>query len=224
MQGITHSAESCLKHRTLRKLGVSLERIVSDIKDFEPSGVACLGTGQPWVGMGKHLCGAATDFALLCIARCAARPSAKSSEQAPATNGISGPSGESIAVGMQAQLPRGSSEGPHTCGSTDSLLSPQPQKLDDCQQNPDTACGQLRARVESSGARSGLQGFGIATCCHHRCSWEHYVGRSFFHEHGMSEQDFQLVTWMTGEAHCISAHASCYCIFQVVAHVYRNTQ
>ena len=40
-------------YRTLRRLGVSLERMKSDIKDFEPAGVACLGSGQPWVGMGQ---------------------------------------------------------------------------------------------------------------------------------------------------------------------------
>lgn len=131
-----------------------------DIKDFEPAGVACLGSGQPWVGMGKHLCGAGTDFALLCMARCAANPSGDPSS------------------GAEPHAIRG--------------LSTRP-KLN----------AQLEFAAESAGARSSLQGFGIATCCHHRCSWAHYVGRSLFQEHGLSEQDFQLVTWMTGMAQWI---------------------
>ena len=138
----------------------------SDIKDFEPAGVACLGSGQPWVGMGKHLCGAATDFALLCMARNAVVPSGR-----PLNGAKSDTSGESF-------------------------TKAQPRGFEDHHQ--DTHSGR-----ESRGARAGLQGFGIATCCHHRCSWAHYVGRDIFQRHGMSEQDFQLVTWMTGTPHCV---------------------
>ena len=160
-------------YRTLRRLGVSLERMKSDIKDFEPAGVACLGSGQPWVGMGKHLCGAATDFALLCMARSALLPSGKPSNDTKPD------------------------------ASRESFSKAQPQEVEDHQQDTHVESSQKGFAAQSRGARSGLQGFGIATCCHHRCSWEHYVGRDLFQKHSMSEEDFHLVTWMTGTARCV---------------------
>ncbi len=56
-------------------MGAALQRVRADIKDFEPAGMPSLVGGQPWVAMGKHLCGAATDFTLRCIARNAAAKS-----------------------------------------------------------------------------------------------------------------------------------------------------
>jgi tRNA:m4X modification enzyme len=154
---------------------VELERIVSDMKDFEPSGVAQLGSGQPWVGMGKHLCGAATDFALLCMARCAASSPASSAE------------------GPEAP--------PHDRGSCPALRLPE---ADAYEQASSSRVDRSEADHEAARPRRGLQGFAIATCCHHRCSWGHYVGWELFRQHGMSEADFQLVAWMTGEP-CLGA-------------------
>ena len=84
-----------------------------------------------------------------------------------------------------------------------SISGAQPQDLEDHQQDTHAGMSQPGPGVQFRGAGSGLQGFGIATCCHHRCSWEHYVGRDLFQKHGMSEQDFQLLTWMTGMAHLV---------------------
>ena len=64
-------------------MAVPLQRLRVDLRDFDPAGVACLAGGvpcpagggpqrQPWVAVGKHLCGAAADFALLCVAQAAA--------------------------------------------------------------------------------------------------------------------------------------------------------
>ena len=154
---------------------MELERIVSDIKDFEPSGVAQLASGLPWVGMGKHLCGAATDFALLCMARCA------------------------------ASSPVSSAEGPKALpldrGSSPALRLPE---ADAHEQASSSRFDRSKADDDAARPRRGLQGFAIATCCHHRCSWEHYIGRELFRQHGMSEADFQLVAWMTGET-CLGA-------------------
>ena len=181
---------------------MQLERIVLDIKDFEPAGLACLGSGQPWVCLGKHLCGAATDFALLCMARCAVSPAEASSEasqtQQDLKASLNGQDQHSINTHQacteehkghcQAQ-PRGS----FGC-------QPQKESLQNglCQQTVSFEQDQAVALGKAEATKSGLQGFGIATCCHHRCSWEHYVGRKFFQEHGMAEADFQLVSWMTG--------------------------
>ena len=60
-------------------MAVPLQRLRIDLRDFDPAGVACLAGSslaatqqqQPWLAMGKHLCGAATDFALLCLAQAA---------------------------------------------------------------------------------------------------------------------------------------------------------
>lgn len=39
-----------------------------------------------------------------------------------------------------------------------------------------------------------LQGIAIATCCHHACSWEHYVGKLFMRDVlGASSVDFELM-------------------------------
>ena len=173
-----------------------------DIKDFEPAGLGCLGSDSPWVCLGKHLCGAATDFALLCMARCAVSPAEASSEiPQPQQDSKASPDvrdqhsrdthqacTEEHHGHCQAE-PGGSFGCQSRKGSLQNGL---------CQQMGKVEPEQAVALREAGASRSGLQGFGIATCCHHRCSWEHYVGRSFFQEHGMTEADFQLVSWMTG--------------------------
>lgn len=66
------SENTYYKCRTLRKMGARLQRLKVDIRDFEPGGLPSLAAGQqPWVAMGKHLCGAATDFTLRCVVRSA---------------------------------------------------------------------------------------------------------------------------------------------------------
>ena len=189
-------------YRTLRKLGVQLERIVLDIKDFEPAGLACLGSGQPWVCLGKHLCGAATDFALLCMARCAASPAEASSEAAqPQQHSKASSDVRDQHSRDTHQACTEEHEGhcqAEPGGSFGCQLRKESLQNGPCQQMGNVEPEQAIALHKANAARSGLQGFGIATCCHHRCSWEHYVGRSFFQEHGMTEVDFQLVSWMTG--------------------------
>lgn len=44
----------------------------------------------------------------------------------------------------------------------------------------------------------GLLGCAVATCCHHRCTWEHYVGKPFFSSLGFLAAEFELISWMTG--------------------------
>ena len=49
-----------------------MQRAKVDIKDFDPSALRQLKEeGRSWVAVGKHLCGAATDFTLRCCARAA---------------------------------------------------------------------------------------------------------------------------------------------------------
>ena len=40
----------------------------------------------------------------------------------------------------------------------------------------------------------------IATCCHHRCTWETYVNPSFFTEAGLGEEEFALIALLSSWA------------------------
>ena len=43
--------------------------------------------------------------------------------------------------------------------------------------------------------RERLAGVAIATCCHHRCEWQHYVGRQYFADQlGLAPSDFAKIT------------------------------
>lgn len=44
-----------------------------------------------------------------------------------------------------------------------------------------------------------LRGLAIATCCHHACTWQHYVNQPFFKRLGFSPEQFELISWMTGK-------------------------
>lgn len=52
---------------------------------------------------------------------------------------------------------------------------------------------------QETGDRPRNQGLAVATCCHHRCSWNHYVHPEFFLDLGFTPQEFELVSWMAGE-------------------------
>ncbi len=41
-------------------------------------------------------------------------------------------------------------------------------------------------------------GVAVATCCHHRCSWNHYVNPAFFLKLGFTPVEFELISWMAG--------------------------
>ena len=45
---------------------------------------------------------------------------------------------------------------------------------------------------------AGVQGFAVATCCHHRCSWQHYVGKQLFEHLELTPDEFEIISWMTG--------------------------
>ncbi|XP_037500095.1 tRNA:m(4)X modification enzyme TRM13 homolog isoform X3 [Rhipicephalus sanguineus] len=61
----------------------------------------------------------------------------------------------------------------------------------------------------------GVHGVLMATCCHHRCRWDSFVGRPLLEEWGLARQDFELLTAMAGWATCAArapqagAHQEC---------------
>ncbi|KAM8930632.1 tRNA:m(4)X modification enzyme TRM13 homolog [Pelodytes ibericus] len=47
-----------------------------------------------------------------------------------------------------------------------------------------------------------VAGIVIALCCHHRCDWQHYVGRDFFQKLGLGQREFNLFQRMSSWATC----------------------
>ncbi|CAN1196395.1 tRNA:m(4)X modification enzyme TRM13 [Linum perenne] len=45
-----------------------------------------------------------------------------------------------------------------------------------------------------------LEGFAIATCCHHLCQWKHYINKEFMLSLGISKEEFHAITWFTSWA------------------------
>ncbi|KAK8951692.1 hypothetical protein KSP39_PZI004156 [Platanthera zijinensis] len=115
--------------RSLRQNdGILLERLKIDIEDFNLHTVESL-KGHPYLAIGKHLCGNATDLTIKC---CLSKK----------TDGIK----------------------------------------------------------EDFSSSSHLQGIALATCCHHLCQWKHYLNKSFFLDHGITNQDFHSITWFSSWA------------------------
>lgn len=51
-----------------------------------------------------------------------------------------------------------------------------------------------------------IKGIFIALCCHHRCEWQHYVGRYYIEKWGFEEGSFQILTSLTSWATCGNKH------------------
>ena len=213
--------------RSLRKLeDLHLQRLRVDIKDFQPAGVEGLNSGQkPWVATGKHLCGAATDFTLRCcassmqgfsrgpqqlagaqICQLSAPERAHSASSTPCTShdahGDSRmQSAEELELGSPTEkrhLPsaeQGSSRGETKMTDTVGIegCSSETHSADAAEDS--MGCHGLDDQVSGE---AGVQGFAIATCCHHRCSWQHYVGKPLFECLGFSPDEFEIISWMTG--------------------------
>ncbi|XP_069823657.1 tRNA:m(4)X modification enzyme TRM13 homolog [Dendropsophus ebraccatus] len=50
--------------------------------------------------------------------------------------------------------------------------------------------------------RCRVDGVVIALCCHHRCDWQHYVGRDFFERLGLGQREFGFFQRMSSWATC----------------------
>ncbi|CAN0888671.1 tRNA:m(4)X modification enzyme TRM13 [Linum grandiflorum] len=59
----------------------------------------------------------------------------------------------------------------------------------------------LDAATEGGGEENPyLEGFAIATCCHHLCQWKHYINKEFMLSLGISKEEFHAITWFTSWA------------------------
>lgn len=52
-----------------------------------------------------------------------------------------------------------------------------------------------------------LRGVLMATCCHHRCRWDSFVGRPFLESVGIGRDDFEILTCLAGWATCSAREA-----------------
>lgn len=46
------------------------------------------------------------------------------------------------------------------------------------------------------------EGFLIAVCCHHRCSWKPFVGKKFMIENGIDQRKFKILAKMVSWGVC----------------------
>lgn len=227
---------------------MQLARLNVDIKDFQPAGVPQLhGGAAPWVCMGKHLCGAATDFTLRCCATSlhAMQSSSELNQSADhrqpeADSGLrqsAAPNADNAShhhhtsarnSAMQTTAAAATTGIPgHANGTTVNKVLAATATGTNSHADRDSS-GASQSAVEQAGSQSdghactsrqGLQGLAVATCCHHRCSWQHYVGKASFKELGFSPEDFEVMSWMTGTAVmratimlCSTTQSSFHCI------------
>ncbi|XP_053325954.1 tRNA:m(4)X modification enzyme TRM13 homolog [Spea bombifrons] len=67
--------------------------------------------------------------------------------------------------------------------------------------NPDASnCAKEDKSVPSQ--QNPVAGIVIALCCHHRCDWQHYVGREFFQNLGLGQREFNFFQRMSSWATC----------------------
>lgn len=210
----------------MRKVeNLKLARLSVDIKDFDPAGVPGLDNGAaPWVAIGKHLCGAATDFTLRC---CASSLHALDSCIHPTQNldatAHANPTSHQTSADSPEEHDKDTAQQSSACATIQSSMpsqarpthdpdsSKQPAAATDSSDVADKKTDAAQARqlqtdksgdrqVEkySGSSRHGIQGLAVATCCHHRCSWQHYVGKPTFRQLGFTPEDFEVMSWMTG--------------------------
>ncbi|XP_053549705.1 tRNA:m(4)X modification enzyme TRM13 homolog [Bombina bombina] len=78
--------------------------------------------------------------------------------------------------------------------------------------SPDEEPSAKRNRLDPSAGGSNLEpvcaqcppvvGIAIALCCHHRCDWQHYVGRDYFQRLGIGHREFSIFQRMSSWATC----------------------
>ena len=212
---------------------LKLARLKVDIKDFDPAGVPELDSGAaPWVAIGKHLCGAATDFTLSCCAsslhalnsriQLTDHPDAtehadlvphqtadSTSEHAKdcshhtsadraTTKQASASAANHSDISCQARPSNDAELGPQSGSAVDN--GSVADRESDAAQALQSQAGKpaIRQGETCSGSRHGVQGLAVATCCHHRCSWQHYVGKPTFRQLGFTPEEFEVMSWMTG--------------------------
>jgi tRNA:m4X modification enzyme len=152
------------RYKADRELGrlptCTYSRIKADIGDLVLQDVPeVAGADGSVVGVGKHLCGAATDFALRCL-------------QAAVASGRVKARGESGAMAHFVISSRRSCLRAQRCGAGRHAPDARRRVATlDVHLSPHCLFGLVHALVRC------LPGLAIATCCHHRCAWDQYCSQ-----------------------------------------------
>jgi tRNA:m4X modification enzyme len=106
------------------------------------------------------------------------------------------------------KMPYWVAHGKHLCGAATDLTlrcchmysqGREQQSGGEDRQGGSIADGSSHEKIKSASIFLGL---GIATCCHHRCSWQHYVAQDIILELGFSPEEFEVISYMTAWALC----------------------
>lgn len=134
----------------------------------------------PVVGVGKHLCGAATG-------RQTSHNFQYSIMQSPFHNVCS-----LTDLALRCLFD-------HLCKEDD---EPPTKRV---KLRHEQGAGDEMKSVPPTEATSGgllVSGLAVALCCHHRCDWRHYVGKEFFRQRGLGPEDFAAFQRMSSWATC----------------------
>jgi tRNA:m4X modification enzyme len=81
----------------------------------------------------------------------------------------------------------------HLCGCATDFALTALESFDQA-----VVAGDERAEAKAACTGPRLHGYAIATCCHHACSWEEYVGASWFESIGFNADEFEIIAAWTG--------------------------
>ena len=159
---------------------------------------------MPIVGIGKHLCGGATDLMLRCL-----------TQQANAENKTSSCIFLHVIFGQIISDKTYSSLPPTLTNNMKLNIS---SLLMSWNKYGKTGNVELFSPFECSfhtgifssciflfvldSAVGELEAIVLALCCHHRCDWQTYTGKEFFTDLGLTARDFHLICSMTSWATC----------------------
>jgi hypothetical protein len=196
----------------------SVCRVRADIADLRLDKVPAV-RGRSVIAVSKHLCGAATDFAIRCLltqregAACwgATTGGADAGGTSDGAGAGAGAGGGSIGAGGTADAAGvGSGRGIDDGGSNAAgggVCNGAASGHGTATDTPPTttATGAAASTAGASDTATSpvkLRGVGIATCCHHRCSWRHYVAQSWFAGLGFTAADFERMCVMSSWGTC----------------------
>ncbi|GFN81449.1 tRNA:m(4)x modification enzyme trm13 [Plakobranchus ocellatus] len=166
---------------------VNFKRIKMDIEDLYLGKVPELQNVNKIFVVGKHLCGGATDMGI----RCAVNTLTSHKEQPcfeDCLENQSLPAEQKQELMTDCVLPT-DHERDRLSAKIGSFIEP-PVKI---QRVEETTCKEM-SRLP--------KGIMIALCCHHQCTWDTYVGKSFMKDCGIGPKEFDLLTRLSSWATC----------------------
>jgi tRNA:m4X modification enzyme len=153
-----------------------------------------------WVALGKHLCGAATDFAFRsCLNALLLQETAQQQQQQQHEP-------------QQDVWHRHCHEAAAANGGADKQLRTRTEA------DQLAVAGQATAAAAQGKAAHSfpLSGVALATCCHHRCGWEAFCGKAALQAHGIGRREFEAIAYASSacaapkkEKNCCVTSSTC---------------